>query len=104
MRRQELRSGGERLPEGWDSDLSTKDWTSGPRLCSRGAGARDKEVGGTKPPDSQLGDGGGPLGARGVTAGSINEKTPGWPRHRFHYCRPRGLLKRGAGVSRDRGE
>lgn len=48
MRRQELRSAGEWLPEGWDSDLSTKDWTSGQRLCSRGAGASDKEVGGTK--------------------------------------------------------
>lgn len=106
-RRQELRSGRERPPEGWDSDLSTKDWTSGQRLCSRGAGASDKEAGGTSgalPPGSQLGDGGGPLGARGVTARSVNEKTSGWPRHRFHYCRRHGLLKRGAGVPRDRGE
>lgn len=59
---------------------------------------------GALPPDSQLGDGGGPRGAQGVTARSVNEKTPGWPQHHFHYCRRHGLLKRGPGVHRDRGE
>ena len=48
VRWQERPSGREWLPEGWDSGLSTKDWTSGQWMCSQVAGASDKEPGETK--------------------------------------------------------